>query len=62
MLDEEDLPKRPPRRLVALPLDSLGIAEIRAYIAELQAEITRADAEISRKERHRDAAQGLFKK
>lgn len=62
MWDDEDLPKPPRRRLDPQPLDPLGIAEIRAYIAELQAEIARADAAISRKERHRDAAQGVFKK
>jgi uncharacterized small protein (DUF1192 family) len=62
MLDDEDLPKPPPRRLSPLPLDALGIAELRAYIAELQGEITRVEAEISRKERHREAVEGLFKK
>ncbi len=61
MLDDEDLPKRPRRRLDPLPLDALGLAELRAYIAELQAEIARAEAEIGRKERHRAAAQGVFK-
>ena len=62
MLDDEDLPKPPRRRLDPLPLDTLGIAELRAYIAELQAEIARTEAEISRKERHRDAVAGMFRK
>ncbi|MGC8524479.1 MAG: DUF1192 domain-containing protein [Acidibrevibacterium sp.] len=61
MLDDEDLPKPPRQRLAPLPLDALGIVELRAYIAELKGEIARTEAEISRKERHRDAVEGLFR-
>ena len=61
MLDEEDLPRRP-RRLEKLPLDLLGIEELRDYIGELREEITRVEAEIARKQSHRSAADAFFRK
>ncbi len=58
---EEDLPVRKPRRLEPLPLDSLGVEELRDYIGELRDEITRVEADINRKQSHRSAADAFFK-
>ncbi len=59
---EEDLPK-PARTLLAPPpLDSLGVAELNAYIADLQAEIARVRAKIAAKDAHKEAAAAFFKK
>ena len=57
---EDDEPRRPRARLTPLPLDMLGVEELRAYIAELQAEIARAEADIGRKQGHRSAAEILL--
>ncbi len=56
----EELPERPRTRLTILPLDDLGVAELRAYITELQGEITRAEAMIGRKQDHLGAAARIF--
>ncbi len=56
----DDLPERPKTRLNILPLDELGIAELRSYIAELRTEIARAEAVIDRKQAHRGAADLVF--
>ena len=61
MLDEEDLARRP-RRLEKLPLDLLGIDELRDYIGELREEIARVEADIARKQSHRNAADAFFRK
>ena len=59
--DDEDLPiKR--RRLEPLPLDSLGIDELRLYIEELRTEIARVETDITRKSSHRHAADAFFKR
>jgi uncharacterized small protein (DUF1192 family) len=58
--DDEPLMKR--RRLEKLPLDSLGIEELRFYIDELKAEIVRVEADIGRKSSHRSAADAFFKR
>ncbi len=60
MWDEEELPK--PRRVTSIPLDPLGVAELREYIAELQAEIGRAEAAIEQKHGHRGVADSFFRK
>ena len=60
LLDEEE-PRRP-ARLEKIPLDPLGIAELREYIAELTAEIARAEAAIAAKSDHRSAADAFFRK
>jgi uncharacterized small protein (DUF1192 family) len=62
MWDDDDQPKAPRQRLVPLALDTLGIAELRAYIAELADEITRTEAEIARKSHYRDSAEGVFRR
>ena len=61
MAEEEDLPIRKRRWLEPLPLDTLGIDELRDYIAALQAEILRVEADITRKHSHRSAADAFFK-
>jgi uncharacterized small protein (DUF1192 family) len=62
MMEDEDQPRKPLRRLTPLPLDTLGVAELAAYVAELQAEIARAEAEMARKRDHRGAADALFRR
>ncbi len=59
MLVEDDAPRRAPA-MAALPLERLGVAELRAYIEGLRAEVARAEAEIARKDGHRSAAESVF--
>ena len=60
MFDDEEV--TPPLRRVALiPLEPLGVSELRDYIAELQAEIARAETAITRKEGHRGEAERFFR-
>lgn len=56
----DELPERPKARLTIMPLDDLGVAELRAYIGELQGEIGRAEAMIGRKQDHLGAAAKIF--
>ncbi|WP_428377254.1 DUF1192 domain-containing protein [Lichenicoccus sp.] len=56
----DELPERPRTRLAILPLDDLGVSELRSYIAELQGEIARAEAMIGRKQDHLGAAAKIF--
>ncbi len=58
---DEDEPKPKPRRVSPIPLEPLGVSELRDYIAELQGEIARADAAIARKEGHRGDAERFFR-
>ncbi len=60
MWDDEE--PRKPRRLTPLPLDPLGVAELRDYIGELREEIGRAEAAITRKQDHRGVADSFFRK
>ncbi len=59
---EDDAPPPRRRRLEPLPLDSLGIDELRLYIDELRGEIARVEADIGRKHSHRSAADAFFKR
>ena len=59
--EDEDGPKPKLRRVTAIPLDPLSVAELRDYIAELQVEIARAEAAITRKEGHRGEADRFFR-
>ncbi len=59
---EDDAPPPRRRRLDPLPLDSLGIDELRLYIEELRGEIARVEADIGRKNSHRSAADAFFKR
>ncbi len=61
MAFEEDAPPPKRRRLDPLPLDSLGITELLAYIEELRSEIARVEADIGRKQSHRSAADAFFR-
>jgi uncharacterized small protein (DUF1192 family) len=61
MMEEDDLPRPPPRRVTPLRLDTLGVEELQAYIAELREEIGRTEAEIARKRDHRSAADAFFR-
>ena len=60
MFEEEERPKRA-SRFVPLPLDALGVEELRGYIASLQAEILRAEAAIAARDRQRSTADALFR-
>jgi uncharacterized small protein (DUF1192 family) len=60
MFDEEERPK-PGHRFMPLPLDRLGVAELREYIAALRAEIARAEAAIGAREGSRSAADSVFR-
>lgn len=60
--DEDEAPKRPPARLMALRLDPLGVEELAAYREELVAEIARVDAEVGRKQSHKSAADAFFRR
>jgi len=61
MLEDEERPRQPVR-FTPLPLDGLGVEELRAYIAALQAEIARAEAAISAREAQRSAADAFFRR
>ena len=60
MFEEEERPRRAPR-FAPLPLDGLGVQELRDYIASLQAEIARAEAAIAARGQQRSAADALFR-
>ena len=60
--DDEDAPVKKRHRLEPLPLDALGIEELREYIAELKAEIERVESDITRKHSHRSAADAFFRR
>jgi uncharacterized small protein (DUF1192 family) len=62
MFEEEDVARPKKRRVEAIPLDPLGVEELRDYIDELRGEIARAEAEIDRKSSHRLAADAFFRK
>ena len=58
-MEDDELPMA--RRVVPLPLDPLGVAELQGYIAELRAEIARAEVAIGRKQDHRGVADSFFR-
>jgi uncharacterized small protein (DUF1192 family) len=60
--DDDEEPRPRPVRLTKLPLDPLGVEELRDYIDELRAEIARVEADIARKTSHRSAADAYFRK
>jgi uncharacterized small protein (DUF1192 family) len=62
MIFDDDTPPPKPTRLVKLPLDRLGIAELREYIEELREEIARVEADINKKGHSRTAAEAFFRK
>ena len=62
IIDDDETPLPRPARLTKLPLDLLGVAELREYIDELRAEIARVEADVARKTSHRSAADAFFRK
>jgi len=42
-------------------LDNLSVPELRDYIAQMKTEIARVEADIQKKEKHKAAADALFK-
>jgi uncharacterized small protein (DUF1192 family) len=60
--DDDEAAPRPQPRLERLPLDLLGIDELKFYIDELRAEITRVEMDIARKQSHRSTADAFFRK
>jgi uncharacterized small protein (DUF1192 family) len=61
-MEDEDEPRPRRSRIERIPLDPLGVEELRAYIGELKGEIARAEAEIGRKTQHRTAADAFFRR
>lgn len=59
IFDDETDPKTKKQKPRAL--DALSVPELKDYIAQLKAEITRVEADILRKEKHKAAADALFK-
>jgi uncharacterized small protein (DUF1192 family) len=58
---DEDLPKPAQKLLIPPVLDSLGVAELAAYIELLESEISRVRAAISAKQALKSAAAAFFK-
>ena len=58
----EDGPPARKQRVVAHPLATWDVDELRDYVAELQGEIERAEAAIARKDGHRQAAEAFFRR
>jgi uncharacterized small protein (DUF1192 family) len=58
---DDDEPVRKKARLEPLKLDTLSIDELNEYIGELEREIERCRADIAAKQKHRGAAEALFK-
>ncbi|MBU6475001.1 MAG: DUF1192 domain-containing protein [Alphaproteobacteria bacterium] len=59
MFDDDLDPKT--RKPKPRPLDNLSVPELKEYILQLKEEIARAEADILKKEKHKAAADALFK-
>jgi uncharacterized small protein (DUF1192 family) len=59
ILDDDSDPKTKKQQPRAL--DKLSVPELREYIQQLQGEIARVEADIQKKEKHKAAADALFK-
>jgi uncharacterized small protein (DUF1192 family) len=59
ILDDDSDPKTKKQQPRAL--DKLSVPELRDYIQQLKEEIARVEADIQKKEKHKAAAEALFK-
>ena len=59
IFDDDTDPKTKKQKL--RPLDNLSVPELRDYIQQLKNEIVRVEADIHKKEKHKAAADALFK-
>lgn len=60
MIFDDDLDPKT-RKPKPRPLDNLSVPELKEYILQLKEEIARAEADILKKEKHKAAADALFK-
>ena len=59
IFDDDTDPKTKKQKLRAL--DNLSVPDLRDYITQLKNEIVRVEADIEKKEKHKAAADALFK-
>ncbi|MEZ0261141.1 MAG: DUF1192 domain-containing protein [Alphaproteobacteria bacterium] len=59
LTDDDTDPKT--RRARPRPLDNMSVPDLKEYVLQLQAEIARAEAEMAKKEKHKNAADAIFK-
>lgn len=59
ILDDDTDPKTKKQQPRAL--DKLSVPELKDYVQQMKGEITRVEAEILKKEKHKAAADALFK-
>jgi uncharacterized small protein (DUF1192 family) len=59
IFDDDTDPKTKKQKLRSL--DNLSVPELRDYIQQLKNEIMRVEADIQKKEKHKAAADALFK-
>ncbi len=59
IFDDDTDPKTKKQKPRAL--DNMSIPELRAYVEQMKEEITRVEADIQKKEKHKAAADALFK-
>jgi uncharacterized small protein (DUF1192 family) len=59
IFDDDTDPKTKKPKLRAL--DNMSVPELKEYVRQLKAEIERAEADIQKKEKHKAAADALFK-
>jgi uncharacterized small protein (DUF1192 family) len=59
IFDDDTDPKTKKQKLRAL--DNMSVPELKDYVRQLKAEIERAEADIQKKEKHKAAADALFK-
>jgi uncharacterized small protein (DUF1192 family) len=60
MISDDDLDPKT-KKLKPRALDNLSVPELREYIQQMKDEIMRAEADILKKEKHKAAADALFK-
>jgi uncharacterized small protein (DUF1192 family) len=59
IFDDDTDPKT--RKQKPRSLDALSVPDLRDYVSQLKEEILRVEAEIAKKEKHKAAADALFK-